>query len=84
MGQILNDEVYSGFKMEKYRKTNAVIFGRYLSWDLLFSQIEFNDIKMSGSLQANLDFGFGLISCSKEYYNSIKKINNNNKRKKTN
>lgn len=73
MGDVLNNEVYNGFKMEEYRKTNAVIFGRYLSWDLLFSQIEFNDIKISGSLQANLDFGFGLISCSKEYYNTIKK-----------
>ena len=72
LGEILNENVFPGFNKEEYRKTNAIIFGHYLSWDLLFAQIEFKNIKLNGPMQANLDFNFGLISCSNEYYNSIK------------
>ena len=73
LGDILNNDIFPNFNKKNYMKTNAIIFGRYLSWDLLFSQIVFNDIKLNGPLQANLDFNFGLISVSKEYYTNIKK-----------
>jgi len=72
LGDILNDEVFPKFNIQEYRKTNAIMFGYYLSWDFLFSQIEFNDIKLGGPLQANLNINFGLISCTNETYKSIK------------
>ena len=72
IGDVLNDEVFPKFKKEEYRKTNAIIFGHYLSWDLLFSQIKCNDIKLNGPLQANLDISFGLISCTNDTYKSLK------------
>ena len=72
LGEILNDNVFPGFNKKEYRKTNTIIYGNYLSWDLLFAQIEFKNIKLNGPMQANLDFNLGLISCSNEYYNSIK------------
>ena len=72
IGDIFNKDSSSGFNLEKYRKTNAVVYGTYLSWDLTFSQIKSDDIKLNGPMQAFLDFNFGLISCSKEYYNHIK------------
>ena len=73
IGEILNNEIFPEYNKEDYRKTNAVISGSYLSWDLLFSQIKHKGINLSGPLQVNLDFNFGLFSVSKEYYNSIKK-----------
>ena len=82
IGEILNTNVFPGFNKEEYRKTNAIIFGHYLSWDLLFTQIELKNIKLNGPMQANLDFNFGLISCSNEYYNSIKNEFFNNYLKK--
>ena len=72
IGEVLGDENFKNFNIDEYRKTNAIIYGRYLSWDLLFTRIEFNNIKITGTMQANLDFNLGLISCSNEYYNSIK------------
>lgn len=72
IGEILNNEIFLKYNKEEFRKTNAIISGRYLSWDLIFSQIESNGIKLNGPMQANLDFNFGLISVSSEYYNSIK------------
>ena len=72
IGDVLNDEVFPKFNKEEYRKTNAIIFGFYLSWDLLFSQIEFNGIKLKGPLQANLNINFGLISCTNDAYKSLK------------
>ena len=74
IGDIFNKNIFPDFNFEKYRKTNAVIYNTYLSWDLTFSQIKSNDIILNGPLQANLDFNFGLISCSKEYYNHIKNM----------
>ena len=44
VGDILNDNIFSGFNSEKYRKTNAVVYGNYLSWDLTFSQIKSDNI----------------------------------------
>ena len=73
VGDILNDNIFSSFNIEKYRKTNAVVYGSYLSWDLTFSQIKSDSIILNGPMQAFLDFNFGLISCSNEYYNHIKK-----------
>ena len=73
LGDILNDDIFPYFNKENYMKTNAIIYGNYLSWDLLFSQIEFNNIKLNGPLQVNLNFNFGLISVSNEYYSNIKK-----------
>ena len=73
IGDIFNKDSSPGFSLEKYRKTNAVVYGSYLSWDLTFSQIKSDDINLNGPMQAFLDFNFGLISCSKEYYNHIKK-----------
>ena len=73
IGDILNEYVFPGFNFEKYRKTNAVVYGNYLSWDLVFSQIKSDDIILNGPMQAFLDFNFGLISCSNEYFNLIKK-----------
>ena len=70
-GDIFNKDISPGFNPEKYRKTNAVVFGSYLSWDLTFSQIISDGVKISGPMQAFLDFNFGLISCSEEYYNHI-------------
>ena len=72
IGDIFNKDSSPGFSLEKYRKTNAVVYGSYLSWDLTFSQIKSDDINLNGPMQAFLDFNFGLISCSKEYYNHIK------------
>jgi len=72
VGDILNKKVFPGFNHEKYRKTNAVVYNLYLSWDLTFSQIKSNNIILNGPMQAFLDFNFGLISCSKEYYDHIK------------
>lgn len=72
LGEILSKNVFPKFSLDEYRKTNAIISGHYLSWDLLFSQIKYNNIILNGPLQANLDFNFGLISCSNEYYNNIK------------
>ena len=72
VGDILNDNIFSGFNSEKYRKTNAVFYGNYLSWDLTFSQIKSNNVILNGPMQAFLDFNFGLISCSNEYYDHIK------------
>ena len=72
VGDILNDNIFSGFNSEKYRKTNAVFYGNYLSWDLTFSQIKSNNVILNGPMQAFLDFNFGLISCSNEYYDQIK------------
>ena len=72
VGDILNDNIFSGFNSEKYRKTNAVFYGNYLSWDLTFSQIKSDNIILNGPMQAFLDFNFGLISCSNEYYDHIK------------
>ena len=37
LGDILNDNIFSSFNSEKYRKTNAVFYGNYLSWDLTFA-----------------------------------------------
>ena len=73
VGDILNKNIFPGFNLEKYRKTNAVVYNLYLSWDLTFSQIKSNGIILNGPMQAFLDFNFGLISCSNEYYNHIKK-----------
>ena len=73
IGDILNENIFSGYNIEKYRKTNAVVYGSYLSWDLTFSQIKSGSINLNGPMQAFLDFNFGLISCSNEYYNHIKK-----------
>ena len=73
IGDILNENIFPGFDKENYRKTNAVVYNFYLSWDLTFSQIKSNDIILNGPMQAFLDFNFGLISCSNEYYNLIKK-----------
>ena len=72
VGDILNKKVFPGFNPEKYRKTNAVVYNLYLSWDLTFSQIKSNNIILNGPMQTFLDFNFGLISCSKEYYEHIK------------
>jgi len=72
VGDILNKKVFPGFNSEVYRKTNAVVYNLYLSWDLTFSQIKSNKIILNGPMQAFLDFNFGLISCSKEYYDHIK------------
>ena len=71
-GDIFNKYIFPGFKYEKYRKTNAVVYNNYLSWDLVFSQIKSKNIILNGPMQAFLDFNFGLISCSNEYYNHIK------------
>lgn len=73
IGDILNESIFPGFDIENFRKTNAVVYGNYLSWDLVFSQIKSNDIILNGPMQALLDFNFGLISCSKEYFEHIKK-----------
>lgn len=72
IGEVLNEKNFPKFNPEDYRKTNTILFGNYLSWDLLFTKIEFNDVKLNGPMQANLDFNFGLISCSDEYYAAIK------------
>lgn len=72
IGEVLNEKNFPKFNPEDYRKTNTILFGNYLSWDLLFTKIEFNDVKLNGPMQANLDFNFGLISCSDEYYSAIK------------
>ena len=72
VGDILNKKVFPGFNSEVYRKKNAVVYNLYLSWDLTFSQIKSNKIILNGPMQAFLDFNFGLISCSKEYYDHIK------------
>ena len=72
IGDILNEKVFPGYNQEKYRKTNAVVYNIYLSWDLTFSQIKSDNVILNGPMQAFLDFNFGLISCSKEYYYHIK------------
>ena len=72
IGDVLNENNFPNFDSEDYRKTNTILFGNYLSWDLLFTKIEFNNIRLNGPMQANLDFSFGLISCSDEYYSAIK------------
>ena len=72
IGDIFNKYVFSGFNPEKYRKTNAVVYNNYLSWDLTFSQIKSDDIILNGPMQAFLDFNLGIISSSNEYYNHIK------------
>ena len=72
IGDIFNKDLSPGFNLEKYRKTNTVVYGNYLSWDLTFSQIKSDKINLNGPMQAFFDFNFGLISCSKEYYEHIK------------
>ena len=72
IGDMFNKELSPGFSLEKYRKTNAVVYGTYLSWDLTFSQIKSGSFILNGPMQSFLDFNFGLISCSKEYYEHIK------------
>ena len=71
VGDIFNEYVFPGFNPEKYRKINAVVYNLYLSWDLTFSQIKSDEFILNGPMQAFLDFNFGLISCSDEYYNHI-------------
>jgi len=74
IGEVLTEKNFPNFDLENYRKTNTILFGNYLSWDLLFTKIEFKNIKLNGTMQANLDFDFGLISCSNEYYSAIKNV----------
>ena len=40
IGEVLNQKNFPKFDPEDYRKTNTILFGNYLSWDLLFAKIE--------------------------------------------
>ena len=56
IGDMFNKELSPGFSLEKYRKTNAVVYGTYLSWDLTFSQIKSGSFILNGPMQSFLDF----------------------------
>ena len=66
-----NKEVFRHYNSKNYKKTNVVVSRYDLSWDLVFSDIGYDEIKINKNRQVNLDFNFGLFSCTEEYFASI-------------
>ena len=66
-----NKEIFKNYNSKNYKKTNAVISRNDLSWDLIFSDIEYDGNKINKNREVNLDFNFGLFSCTEEYFSSI-------------